>query len=419
MMAAAGRHSVERSVTAAMPAPPPLRRDLRRIALLDTNRRAATGALTYPALWLLIGFFGGLYRVYPAYFTFNAVCLALLTTARLVFARYVGRLMQAHFNWARYTTYACVLSSGMYWGLLAALTINDPALASIRTAMLVATVGVASGGVNILAIDRVLRIAFPLLIILPSIAVLLLARQPGDLLLAAMSSVYLGYIMRAPQMIQHDYWDAQEHRALLEERSRELETLSMTDTLTRVSNRLYFDTHYEIAWRRACEAQSPLAVLLIDLDHFKTINDTYGHPFGDLCLQQVAAALRGEIRRSGDVLARYGGEEFIVLLSNAGAEYALMVAERLLDAVAALAPCCGGGQDKAQDKGLDRGHDGDPAQLSCSIGVATRLPQRSEQAYRLISEADAALYEAKRGGRNRAVLAGGVATRGSAAAPDA
>lgn len=123
---------------------------------------------------------------------------------------------------------------------------------------------------------------------------------------------------------------------------------------------------------------------MIDIDHFKVINDDHGHPFGDVCLQAVASALQDALRRPGDVVARYGGEEFAVLLpciDHAGAE---AVAQRLRAAVAALALT----------------HQGRRVPLTCSIGVHSVAACTAAQ---VISGADQALYAAKRQGRNRVV----------------
>jgi GGDEF domain-containing protein len=108
----------------------------------------------------------------------------------------------------------------------------------------------------------------------------------------------------------------EQRTAELAEANRRLERLSSLDGLTGVANRRRFDEALDVEWRRALRAGSPLSLVLLDIDHFKAFNDTYGHLRGDECLQQVALALSASLGRAGDLLARYGGEEFVALLPD-------------------------------------------------------------------------------------------------------
>ncbi|MFA0750115.1 MAG: hypothetical protein SLRJCFUN_000518 [Candidatus Fervidibacter sp.] len=162
-----------------------------------------------------------------------------------------------------------------------------------------------------------------------------------------------------------------------------LQTLSVTDALTGVPNRRYWDLRLAEEIARAQRYRYPLAVLMVDIDHFKRVNDTYGHQVGDVALQQVASRLRSNLRRT-DVLARYGGEEFGVLAPQTSLEAAKVLAERLRHAIAS-----------------------DPIQvnsdlsipLTVSIGVAV-FPEHGQNESELVAAADAALYRAKEEGRN-------------------
>jgi diguanylate cyclase (GGDEF)-like protein len=155
------------------------------------------------------------------------------------------------------------------------------------------------------------------------------------------------------------------------------------DPLTGIANRRGFDAALDRVLAQARRSGSPAALLLLDLDHFKTVNDTWGHQVGDFVLQAVARTIRQELRGSEDVAARLGGEEFAVALPGARADHALLVAERMRRAVA----------------GIDIRRADSRIGLSISIGVAaareTDLPEA------LLSLADAALYRAKANGRNR------------------
>lgn len=161
------------------------------------------------------------------------------------------------------------------------------------------------------------------------------------------------------------------------------------DPLTGLPNRRYLDTHLQTEWRRMLREQQPLAVLFLDIDHFKHYNDHYGHAAGDVCLRNVAACLTEAIRRGGDVVARYGGEEFIGVLPHTDAAGAQDMAQRFMAAVVAV----------------HLPHAASPTApfLTISIGYASMIPSSDTSPQDLLARADEALYAAKAGGRNRAV----------------
>lgn len=172
--------------------------------------------------------------------------------------------------------------------------------------------------------------------------------------------------------------------------NRKLRTLSYQDGLTGVANRSCFDKTLSKEWARAARQRVPLALILMDLDHFKRFNDTHGHLAGDQCLKQAAAELARVCRRPGDLLARYGGEEFAVLLPDTDADGAAVVAEKLRTAIAELAPI---------DCPL-------PGRITVSLGIAACVPEPHTDPVGLVDVADRALYEAKRLGRNRVARMG-------------
>jgi diguanylate cyclase (GGDEF)-like protein len=169
-----------------------------------------------------------------------------------------------------------------------------------------------------------------------------------------------------------------EQRRALSEAERRAET----DPLTGVLNRRSLIERLEAACLRAQARELPIALLFIDLDHFKQINDSYGHLAGDACLAGVVAPIQAELRQS-DVVGRYGGEEFIVILSSASASAAHMIAERIRERVASV-----------RVEGY-----GPTIRLTCSIGVAAS-DTLGVWGKHLIARADEAVYAAKRSGRN-------------------
>ena len=171
----------------------------------------------------------------------------------------------------------------------------------------------------------------------------------------------------------------------------QLETLSTTDGLTGLANRRRFDSYWTEEWQRALRQGTPLAVIMLDVDHFKAYNDHYGHQLGDACLRRVGEVLRASVRRAGDLAARYGGEEFVVVMPGATLAPAQEAAQGILAAI------------RAQQMP----HASSPvaSAVTISLGVAADTPRPSEDRERLLKQADLALYDAKHQGRNCVVLA--------------
>lgn len=181
--------------------------------------------------------------------------------------------------------------------------------------------------------------------------------------------------------------------AELEAANIRLSRLATIDELTGINNRRELNRRLDLEARRAAREGLPLSVLLIDVDHFKSFNDTYGHLEGDRCLQEVAGAISNAIGRPSDSCARYGGEEFAVLLPNTSQEEAWARAEIIRDAVASL---------NRKHSGNEVGH------VTISIGVVTSNGQLEQR--ELLKLADDALYSAKRSGRNKVVASTGAQT---------
>lgn len=191
----------------------------------------------------------------------------------------------------------------------------------------------------------------------------------------------------------------------LKRQTDELRTLSMVDGLTNIANRRAFDKALSREWRRACRSGDCVSLIMLDIDFFKSYNDTHGHLAGDDCLREVAGCLSRNVKRPGDVAARYGGEEFVVLLPGCSLEDAWLVAENIRKEVAQL----------------EIRHEGSAAAshvtVSAGIAMSSALCRDAHVCWRkqgvfqsgipcglsgdsLIKNADRALYEAKNAGRN-------------------
>jgi diguanylate cyclase (GGDEF)-like protein len=169
----------------------------------------------------------------------------------------------------------------------------------------------------------------------------------------------------------------------------ELEALSQLDSLTQVLNRRTFNEQAEHQWLSAVRHQTPICVLMIDVDHFKLFNDHYGHPAGDTCLKEVTQTIKTCLHRPFDLLGRYGGEEFIALLPEVDLAGAAKVAENINETI----------------RNLAIRHDASPVNkvVTVSIGGAVCFHTTGHDLEEVIKQADRALYKAKRNGRDRAI----------------
>ena len=237
--------------------------------------------------------------------------------------------------------------------------------------------------------------------LLPKIFLTEYGIQIGSFLEVFLLSFALAYRFRLlkdeNEHIQHEAAETLEHR--VEERTEELnlaldelskanerlKELSNLDVLTGVKNRTFFNAKYEHEWKSALREKYSVAMLLIDIDHFKQINDTFGHLYGDEVLKQAAQTIQKNLKRPMDDVARYGGEEFAIILPRTDEEGAANLAEKI----------------RAQIESLKIHFENKTVPITASIGVSALTPKESDDPEFLISSSDSALYEAKNGGRNQ------------------
>ncbi len=187
------------------------------------------------------------------------------------------------------------------------------------------------------------------------------------------------------------YRALRESQQQLMEANIKLQALSITDPLTGLSNRRYFDEYTEREWKRAMRSSTHMALLIIDIDFFKQFNDGLGHLAGDDALKAISTAIQSSCRRATDLPARFGGDEFVVAVPDALPAQLRSLAVRICSGIEA-----------AHIK-----HPGSPASpwVTVSIGGASRVPERDQLFSSLFEAADGALYEAKRVGRNNVFVA--------------
>lgn len=187
-------------------------------------------------------------------------------------------------------------------------------------------------------------------------------------------------------LIVYDVTDVAVNKLALQDANTQLEQLSQTDRLTGLFNRGHWEELVVQEFKRVTRTGHPCSMIMFDIDHFKKINDNYGHPAGDEVIRQTAATLQDCIRET-DVGGRYGGEEFGVLLINTESEDARIVAERIRESIEALTVT----------------HEAHVIKYTVSLGIA-EMSGSMDNHEQLIHQADQALYQSKEGGRNQATV---------------
>jgi diguanylate cyclase (GGDEF)-like protein len=169
---------------------------------------------------------------------------------------------------------------------------------------------------------------------------------------------------------------------------RIIHDISITDSLTGIGNRRYFYTQLEQEWQRGLRHQTPISFMMLDIDHFKAFNDTYGHLAGDVVLKETASIIKSCLSRAIDIVARWGGEEFIILLPSTPLDNAMDIANEIRKKVEEA-------EIHLRDKTITK--------VTISAGVNELLPNQASEINKFISDADKALYLAKGQGRNQVV----------------
>lgn len=208
-------------------------------------------------------------------------------------------------------------------------------------------------------------------------------------LIARIRSHAKNYIMQKER--DSAFFALRELKKQLEASNKQLQKLSMLDGLTGIANRRHFDEQLEAELENARSSQTPISLVLVDIDFFKDFNDNYGHQMGDECLKRVAGLLAKSCQNPTDMAARYGGEEFVMLLPGTSEENAHSVASRFQQA---LGQSC-----------IEHSHSGVADCVTVSMGISTFDRGNDYDAKQLIENADKALYKAKETGRNRILQA--------------
>jgi diguanylate cyclase (GGDEF)-like protein len=350
----------------------------------DLLKRSTIGIPVYDVLWSITIFTTGFYKQEP-FFSFS-ILIAFLSISflRILHQRYFKKLAKTHQRLNYDLLVLSILIPAAIWGAVFAISIIGSNSSYIKVVMVMMTAGLCSGGQSAYAPERLLAISYMAILLLPtSLLVFFLNRAeiPTALLILA----YFGFMFVLGGRGTKEYWVALENEAKLEEKTRELERISEIDVLTGLYNRRYFNKIFDIEWKLASRENYQLTLIIIDLDHFKKINDTYGHLAGDEFLRELAKVFQSIFKRSTDVIMRYGGEEFAILLPGTNLQDALRLSEALRKTV----------------ENLSVTYEGFEIQTTISLGIASCRPDYTDSSEALIIDADEALYKAKENGRNQ------------------
>lgn len=287
----------------------------------------------------------------------------------------------------RFLIYSTLISA--LWGVSGFLLFSQQVLVQAVHVLLLA--GAVIAALPVLAVSRFALYLQIGIILMPITLNLLLLTDASHQSLAIATMVLATLLVMASHSIMHLLQELQAAQERMQEQAN-------TDPVTQIANRRFFDSIFKTEWRRAAREGRHIALLMIDVDHFKRYNDRHGHHAGDQCLQIIAQCIKSVARRASDIVARHGGEEFAVLLPDTTLEDATLLAERL--------------RKNVEDQRIPHSDGAIPRIVTISIGVSCCLPTSPREIQStpeadliypamLLSAADRALYRAKRNGRNQ------------------
>lgn len=276
----------------------------------------------------------------------------------------------------------CSILHAIIFSSLFAVVSYVPDFQAAYTVTLVVCAGMTAGAMSSLTPNLFLALVFPSIILLPTMGINFLNDQTQST--GWVMSIYWVYMIVLAIKTNKQYMRTFDIEEQLERQKEELETLSRTDALTGLYNRRYFNSLYDLIWKSCVRNNTGLTLLMIDIDYFKRVNDSYGHLTGDESLKIIADTLSSCLRRKTDISCRFGGEEFAILISNSPIDETEEIARKIRKAV----------ERQWIENGQHR------FQVTTSIGLAYIQPKAGDNPMTLIEHADQALYQAKKAGRN-------------------
>ncbi len=350
---------------------------------MDLHRLSIPGIYIY-ALILPIIFLTFDFHVHHPLLSFvYSIIMLMLSSLRLIHAKFSLVLYEKSRQLWFYLLTSLQFTQAGIIGTVLALAMYDPRFSSINHMIILAISAISSGALIAQTPQFKVALSNLIVLLLPSLLVYIFVDSYFNFVF-----LFIFYGIGQIFILLHAHKNY--YRGLLNEEEltsqrKSLEAANKLDPLTKIYNRGYFNTAYELNWEMAIRHKHSQALLIIDVDYFKAVNDNHGHLVGDKCLISVANIINSVARRKTDLVARFGGEEFIILLDDTPKEAVLELAEEIRSAVAESVY-------KEGDTNL---------KVTVSIGVSITIPQLNMPPNDLIKTADKALYRAKEAGRNR------------------
>ncbi len=352
----------------------------------DLKKRSFIGIFFYLVVLYLVLFTGDYYDRHPEFSNWLAFSVCSICMFRF-FHRLVAKWLEPRFvksnNWVFFFS---VPITALIWGVGFAVFMLQDGEANANLLMVMCTIGLSSGAAVAFIPDFRISFLFSTFMLVPAIAVMLFFSI--NLPLAVAIILMFMYLCFMAYRGNREYWNALENEYLLEKKSWALEKISRIDSLTELYNRRHFDDMYAFEWDRAARKKQSISIIIADIDHFKKVNDEYGHPAGDEYLKAVGHSFKQVFKRKIDIVARYGGEEFIVLMPGESEEIVFEIAQDI----------------RLRFEKYRLEYNGHSLKATLSLGVASCIPNQGQKSQSLISKADKALYKSKIDGRNRVTV---------------
>lgn len=349
----------------------------------DMRVRTTLGGIFYLIAWLLCWTFSSAPQQLLLPGSLFSLVFVILLVLRLRHRLPADPDINSLLRW-RWQHWTLLLLNSMFWGLATGCCLLLTPLQESQLIAALSTIAFSTAAIFNFPMQRLPAACAVMLIYLPALVIMLpqASKNAGVLTTLVFFMLYLMLALKRNHREYHAGVDVQ-HKLL--EQHEQLELLSRTDSLTQLGNRLQFNNLFEQQVALAKRQGSPLTLLLLDIDHFKQINDQYGHMVGDHCLRQFAEQMRQTFRRDSDILLRLGGEEFGVLMPGVELEQARQLGELF--------------RQRLDEHGLSV--QGQPLRLTTSLGLGAFDRTRDTSADTLFRRVDEALYQAKHLGRNR------------------
>ena len=341
----------------------------------DFNQRSSSTIVFYAVAWPMLFLAWDFHHKEPVFCWLMALNFSLISIARYFISRVSRDTYEKNPNVWRRAYIAMIFSHAFLWSFLCFIANFDPIFKELQLTINILSAGIASASVSAISCKYRVSQLYICIILLPTNIFLIMGEHTWPL---ALTVLFFGlYLMLVCHRSHEEYLRNFNIEWSLTEKQAELTTFSQTDFLTKTYNRMFFNDKIINQWLLAEKNQRQIALLMIDLDNFKAINDKYGHLFGDKCLIHAADVIRSIVRRKSDMLVRFGGEEFVVILPQADIETARKIAEKIRCAL------CTKPFQSDDTKTL----------LTASIGVCATRPDGDDYNV-LLQKADEALYKA-------------------------